>query len=59
VPVGQQADIDDGKGLEGALTTAGKEEMRRLMRELRRITMERYFLNKPAAYFAKETEDSK
>jgi transposase len=55
----KQADIDEGKGPEGALTTAEKEEMRRLKRELKRVTMERDFLKKAAAYFAKETEDSK
>jgi transposase len=54
-----QADIDDGKGPEGTLTTAEKEEMRRLKRELKRVTMERDFLKIAAAYFAKETEDSK
>jgi transposase len=55
----KQADIDEGKGPEGALTTAEKEEMRRLKRKLKRVTMERDFLKKAAAYFAKETEDSK
>ncbi len=55
----KQADIDDGKGPEGAFTTAEKEEMRKLKRELKRVTMERDFLKKAAAYFAKETEDTK
>lgn len=54
----KQADIDEGKGPEGALTTAEKAEMRRLKRELKRVTMERDFLKKAAAYFAKENEDS-
>ena len=55
----KQADIDEGKGPEGALTTAEREEMRVLRRQLKRVTMERDFLKKAAAYFAKETEDSK
>ncbi len=43
----KQADIDEGKGPDGALTTAEKAEMRRLKRELKRVTMERDFLKKP------------
>jgi len=54
-----QANIDEGKGPEGSWTTAEKEELRRLKRECKRLTMERDFLKKAAAYFAKETEDSK
>ncbi len=56
----KQADIDEGKGPHGALTTEEKEEIRRLRRENRRLRMERDFLKKAAAFFAKETsEDSK
>ena len=56
----RQADIDEGKGSAGALTTEEKAEVRRLKKELRRVTMERDFLKKAAAFFAKETsEDSK
>jgi transposase len=54
-----QAGIDEGKGPEGAWTTSEKEELRRLKSENKRLTMERDFLKKAAAYFAKETEDSK
>lgn len=54
-----QAGIDEGKGPEGAWTTAEKNEMKELKRQLKRVTMERDFLKKAAAYFAKETEDSK
>jgi len=54
-----QAGIDEGKGPEGTWTTSEKEELRRLKRENKRLTMERDFLKKAAAYFAKETEDSK
>ncbi len=56
----KQAEIDDGKGPEGALTTAEKAEIRRLRREVKRLTQERDFLKKAAAYFAKdESENSK
>ena len=54
-----QADIDEGKGPEGVLTTAEKAEIRRLRREMRQLKMENEFLKKAAAYFAKETEDTK
>jgi transposase len=55
-----QADIDEGKGASGALTTEEKAEVRWLKKELRRVTMERDFLKKAAAFFARETsEDSK
>jgi transposase-like protein len=40
----QQAEIDQGKGSEGALTTAEKEELTRLRRENRTLRMERDFL---------------
>ena len=50
----KQADIDDGKGTGGELTTAEKAEVRRLKKELRQVTMERDFLKKVSAYFAKE-----
>ena len=51
----KQADIDDGRGPCGALTTEEKVEIRRLRKDLRRVTMERDFLKKAAAFFAKET----
>ncbi len=51
----RQADADNGKGPVGALTTEEKAEIRRLKRELRRVTMERDFLKKATAFFAKET----
>jgi transposase len=50
----KQADIDDGTGPEGALTTSEREELFRLRRELRQTKMERDFLKKAAAFFAKE-----
>jgi len=53
-----QAKIDAGEGPPDALTTAEKEEMRRLRREVKTLRMERDFLKKAAAFFARETEDS-
>jgi transposase len=50
----KQADIDDGKGPPGALTSEELAELRRLRKEVRTLKMERDFLKKAAAYFAKE-----
>ena len=52
----KQAEIDEGKGLEGTLTTEEREELRRLRRENRTLEMERDFLKKAAAFFAKEQD---
>ena len=52
----KQADIDEGHGPEGALTTEEREELRRLRRDNRRLEMERDFLKKAAAFFAKEQD---
>ena len=52
----KQADIDEGHGPEGALTTEEKEEVRRLRREVRTLKMERDFLKKAATFFAKEQD---
>ncbi len=54
----KQADIDDGKGPEGALTTKEIEEIRQLRKEVRVLKMERDFLKKATAFFAKETSDN-
>ena len=54
----KQAEIDKGRGPEGALTTEEKEELRRLRRENRTLKMERDFLKKAAAFFAKEQDRS-
>lgn len=51
----RQAEIDTGKGTEGALSTAEKEELRRLRREVKQLTMEREILKKAATFFAKES----
>ncbi len=52
----QQANIDEGHGPEGALTTEEKEELRRLRREVRTLRMERDFLKKSAAFFDQEQD---
>ena len=51
----KQADIDDGRGGDGDLTTTEREELRRLRRENRQLLLEKDFLKKAAAYFAKDT----
>lgn len=50
----KQVDIDAGRGPKGALTTDEREELIRLRREVRQVTMERDFLKKASAYFARE-----
>ncbi len=52
----KRADIDAGKGPPEALTTAEREELSRLRRELKRVTMEREILKAAATFFAKESE---
>ena len=52
----KQADIDQGKGPEGALTTEELAELRRLRRENRILRMERDFAKKAAAFFAKDLD---
>ncbi len=52
----KRADIDAGKGPPEALTTAEREELGRLRRELKRVTMEREILKAAATFFAKESE---
>jgi|CryGeyDrversion2_1046600.scaffolds.fasta_scaffold262214_2 transposase len=53
----RQADIDEGKGPASALTTEEKAEIRRLRKENRILRMERDFLKKATAFFARETSE--
>ncbi|MFT5682269.1 MAG: transposase [Myxococcota bacterium] len=50
----QQARIDRGGGLNGALTTEEKAELRRLRKEVKTLKMEREILKKATTFFAKE-----
>ena len=52
----KRADIDAGKGPPEALTTAEREELAKLRRDNRRLTMERDILKAAATFFAKESE---
>ena len=53
----KQSQTDTQPRLEGELTSAEQQELVRLRRELKRVTMERDFLKKAAAFFAKESSD--
>jgi transposase len=50
----RQADVDAGHGPAGALTTAEKEELSQLRREVKVLRMEREILKRAATFFAKE-----
>ena len=52
----RRAEVDAGKGPPGALTTAEREELSRLRREVKRLQMERDILKAAATFFAKESE---
>jgi transposase-like protein len=52
----RRAEADAGKGPPGALTTAEREELVRLRRDVKRLEMEREILKKAAAFFAKESK---
>jgi transposase len=51
----RQAEVDDGRGPAGALTTAEKEELSHLRREVKVLRMEREILKRAATFFAKES----
>jgi len=52
----RQAKIDEGNGKKGTLTTDERKELQRLRRENLTLQMERDFLKKAAAFFAKEQD---
>ncbi len=52
----EQAEIDSGGGPAGALTTAEREELAALRRQVKTLEMEREILKKATAFFAKESK---
>jgi transposase len=50
-----RAQADRTKGKSGGLTTAEREELARLRKEVRELKLERDVLKKAAAFFAKES----
>ena len=52
----KQAQIDEQRSPDGALTTEERRELRRLQREVSTLRQERDFLKKAAAFFAKEDD---
>jgi transposase len=52
----KQSAIDAGNDSSGPLTTEERAELTRLRRETRTLQMERDFLKKAAAFFAKEQD---
>jgi transposase len=51
----RRADVDEGKGPPGALTTAEREELAKLRRQVKVLEMEREILKRAATFFAKES----
>ena len=52
----QQAEIDLGRGPEGALMTAEREEVAQLRKQVKTLEMEREILKKATAFFVKESK---
>ncbi len=52
----KQVEIDEGRGPDGALTSDERDELRRLRRDVRTLELERDFLKKAAAFFAREQD---
>ena len=52
----EQAEVEAGRGAEGALKRSEREELVELRRENRRLRLEREILKKATAFFAKESE---
>jgi len=52
----RQAEVDAGEGSSGALTTAEREELARLRKQVKTLEMEREILKKATAFFAKESK---
>lgn len=53
----KQAKIDHQSDPQGQLTSAERQELNELRRDLKRIQMERDFLKKAATFFAKENSN--
>ena len=51
----RHAETESGRGPEGALKKAERDELTRLRREVRELRKEREILKKAAAFFAKES----
>jgi len=52
----EQAEVEAGRGPEGALKRSEREELVELRRENRRLRLEREILKKATAFFARESE---